>query len=94
VTVEYRVAADNERSFVEVMQDIRVVRRRDGAQRWGLYQDPSDPERFLETFVVGSWAEHLRQHERGTVADSEVKDRARDLSIAPPVVRHLLAAQL
>jgi hypothetical protein len=87
------VPRDNERTFVGVMQDVRVVRRRDGALRWGLYQDPSNPERFLETFLVASWAEHLRQHERGTVADSEVKDRARDLSIAPPVVTHLLAAQ-
>jgi hypothetical protein len=69
------------------------VRRRDGALRWGLYQDPAEPERFLETFLVASWGEHLRQHERGTMADSEVKDRARDLSIAPPVVTHLLAAE-
>jgi MFS family permease len=94
ITVEYRIAAVNERAFVEVMQDVRVVRRRDGASRWGLYQDPAHPERYVETFLVSSWAEHLRQHERGTMADTEIKDRARDLSTSPPVVTHLLAAQL
>jgi len=94
VTIDYRVAMDKQRTFVEVMQNLRVVRRRDGASRWGLYQDPSDGERFVETFLVASWAEHLRQHERGTMADSEVKERARALSTVEPVVTHLLAAEL
>jgi transmembrane secretion effector len=94
VTIEYRVPTDMQRTFVEVMQDLRVVRRRDGASRWGLYQDPSDGDRFVETFLVDSWAEHLRQHERGTMADSEVKERARGFSRVEPVVTHLLAAEL
>jgi hypothetical protein len=42
--------------------------------------DPTDPERFLETFVVGSWAEHLRQHEGATMADNDIKERARQFA--------------
>ena len=31
---------------------------------------------YLETFVVESWAEHLRQHERMTVSDRELEAKA------------------
>ncbi len=93
ITVEYRVARDNTREFIAAMQDVRIVRRRDGAVRWRLYQDPLDAERFVETFVVSSWAEHMRQHERGTMADHEIKERARHLSRGTPLVSHLIAAE-
>ena len=54
----------------------------------------ADPGRYLETFVVASWAEHLRQHERMTVADREVHNRAMAFHIgeAPPSVSHCISA--
>jgi hypothetical protein len=55
------------------MRDVREERRRDGAVTRGLYRDLSDPIRFVETFVVESWLEHLRQHERVTVADEGLR---------------------
>lgn len=64
-----QVAEPQRAAFVEVMQELQIVRLRDGASRWDLFRDTGAPERFLETFVVGSWAEHLRQHERVTNAD-------------------------
>jgi hypothetical protein len=51
------------------MHEIELIRRRDGALEWGVYQDVADPRRWLETFLVESWVEHLRQHARITVAD-------------------------
>jgi hypothetical protein len=33
------------------------------------------PERFVEHFVTESWAEHLRQHGRVTIADRDVQSR-------------------
>jgi hypothetical protein len=33
-------------------------RRRDGAYRWGVFEDTADPSRFVETFLVDSWLEH------------------------------------
>jgi len=33
--------------------------------------------RFVEWFLVESWAEHLRQHERVTIDDREVEARSR-----------------
>ena len=45
------------------------IRRRDGAYRWGIFRDTEVEERYLEMFLVNSWAEHMRQHERQTQAD-------------------------
>lgn len=60
VTVEYTVDAHHAVAFVHTMQEYEHVRRRDGASRWGLYHDTEDANRYVETFVVGSWAEHVR----------------------------------
>ena len=93
VTVEYRVAEAQQAAFYQVMAAIQLVRRRDGATRWGLFRDAAEPERFLETFVVRSWAEHMRQHERVTVADREVEQRALALQQpgTTPIVAHFIA---
>ena len=39
---------------------------RDGAIHWDLFQDVGDRERLVEVFLVESWVDHLRQHERVT----------------------------
>lgn len=92
VTVEYCVDPARAAEFARAMQAVRRLRRRDGAHRWGLYHDLADPRRQVETFVVESWLEHLRQHERVTVADREVEQRARAFHLGPepPAVTHLL----
>jgi hypothetical protein len=60
-----------------------------------VYRDVADPERFVETFHVESWAEHLRQHERTTRADRELETRVRSWHApdAPLRVTHLIAAR-
>jgi MFS family permease len=80
VTLEYRVAEENADAFAEAMRKVGRVRRRTGARRWGLFRDPAEPSRFLETFVVDSWEEHLRQHQRVTATDRRVEDEARALA--------------
>jgi MFS family permease len=94
VLIEYRIAPDQARAFARAMRDLRRVRLRDGAYRWGLFGDTADLGRYIETFVVESWAEHLRQHERMTVGDREVRNRATAFHIgdAPPIVSHFISA--
>ena len=69
--------------------------RRSGAQRWGLFQDGSHPEKFVEAYIVQTWEEHLRQsQERYTRSDEAHVQRARALTRegTRPVVRHLVFA--
>ena len=90
VTVEYHVDADHVAEFIKTMHEYGRVRRRDGASRWGICRDLETPDRYLETFVVSSWAEHLRQHDRVTRADSQLEDRLRKCTRDEPSVRHLV----
>lgn len=94
VTVEYRIDPKQARDFTLAMRDVRELRLRDGAFRAGLYRDSANPGRYVETFVVESWAEHLRQHERVTVSDRIAEDRARAFHIggAPPAISHYIYA--
>ena len=74
------------------MQTLRRIRRRDGAISWALYEDAAQPGLMIEVFLVESWLEHLRQHERVTKADRVCQDSVRAFVLRndPPAVRHLL----
>jgi hypothetical protein len=90
VTVEYHVDPGRVSDFIETMREYGRVRRRDGASRWGICRDLEDADRYIETFVVSSWSEHLRQHDRLTRADSQLEQRLRSCVRSDPNVRHLL----
>ena len=94
VTVEYRVPPENVSSFIAAANRLQRLRRRDGAYQWEVFRDPSAPDRFLETYMVDSWADHLRQHERTTVEQHDAESRLRALVAAgtEPKVTHLIAA--
>jgi len=93
VTVEYRIEPARNAEFVSAMDEVRRIRLRDGAYFWELFVDAEDPQRVTECFLVESWLQHLRQHERVTVADRDQQERARAFHIGeePPRVRHLIA---
>jgi predicted MFS family arabinose efflux permease len=69
VTVEYRIDPKNRSAFLHAIGQNSRERRRDGAYDWGIFEDPADDGRFIETFFTDSWLEHLRQHRRVTKAD-------------------------
>jgi MFS family permease len=91
-TVTYQVAAENHQAFVQAMQEVRRIRRRDGARRWMLMQDMGEPELWIERFHSPSWVEHMRRYHRFTVADQEIERRALAFhrGSEPPKIRHLL----
>jgi MFS family permease len=92
VTVEYRIHPDRRPEFLDAIHAYGRVRRRDGAFRWGVYRDVEEADRYVETFLVSSWAEHLRQHERSTNADRAIEGRLRTYVTSAPSVRHLVSA--
>ena len=92
VTVEYQIDPADAEPFARAMRELRSIRLRDGAIRWGLWDDVAQTGRFLESFVVESWLEHLRQHERITAADRAVQAIAHAFhrGSEPPKVRHFI----
>jgi MFS family permease len=93
VTVEYFIDPERAFEFARAMRESKRIARRDGATRWGLFADTARPGRYLETFLVESWAEHMRQHARVTNEDRAVHALLRSFHTgdAPPVVTHLIA---
>ncbi len=93
VTVEYRVALDRRSHFLDAIHEYQRVRRRDGATQWGVFSDAEIPGRYLESFLVDSWAEHQRQHDRFIVADRKLEDRVSQYVLEPPKIRHFIYAE-
>jgi MFS family permease len=94
VTVEYRVAPDQVESFIQAIYEYGRIRRRDGAYEWGVFRDIENAELYLEIFLVDSWAEHLRQHERTIAGDRAIEERVFSHARGTPAVRHLVNADL
>jgi MFS family permease len=90
ITVEYRVEQQDAAAFIKAAHRLGRIRRRDGASRWGIFRDTEATDQYVETFVVNSWAEHLRQHERSVNADRLLEEAIRSVTHEPPVIRHLL----
>jgi MFS family permease len=90
VTVEYRVEPRHTKAFLDAMHQYGHVRQRDGAFRWGVFRDVEHADVYLETFLLISWAEHLRQHERLTRGDGELEQRIGSHAVGEPKVRHLI----
>jgi MFS family permease len=94
VTVDYRLAAGTDRAeFLSAMQRLAHERRRDGAYAWGVFEDTAANGTFVETFLVESWIEHLRQHARVTRADRLLQEQIQRLLERAPVVRHLVTVE-
>jgi MFS family permease len=96
VTVRFEIDVARADEFRRVMAERRRIRLRDGALEWGLFVDSAAGGRYTEVFLVKSWLEHLRQHERLTAADSEIDSAAHAFHLGPepPVVEHLIGERV
>src|SRR6185437_16189995 len=92
VTVEYHIDPKNREVFLAALEEIERERKRGGAYAWGIFQDTADDGRFLETFMVGSWLEHLRKHKRVTNADRVLENQARLVGRDKPTLTHFITA--
>jgi MFS family permease len=92
VTVEYTLEPAQRAAFAAAMRRLlRPIRRRDGAVFWELFVDSAHPHRCLECFLVESWSEHLRQHDRATKSDREVEDAIRTFYSGAERTTHYVA---
>jgi hypothetical protein len=92
VLIEYSIDPADEAQFTTAIAELRLARLRGGAFVWHLLKDISDPKKFDEYFLIESWVEHLRQHERVTQEDKRVQERvdAFHRGTNPPKVSHFL----
>jgi MFS family permease len=94
VTLEYRIRPQDRQEFLEMIEQLGHERRRDGAYRWDVFEDAADEGRIVETFLVASWTEHLRQHERVTNADRLVQECVDRFHLGDaPKITHFIAAR-
>jgi MFS family permease len=94
VIVEYRIDPKNRTDFLLALHQSSGERRRDGAYDWGIFEDPADEGRFIETFLTDSWLEHLRLHRRVTKADRISDQAVRRFQIGEgPKTTHLISAK-
>ncbi len=93
VEITYCVGAADVPAFLDAAELLRAPRRRDGATLWRLYRDLGDPTRYVERFIVTSWADYLHQRSRATLADQELEARVRDhlLPGTPVSMQHYIA---
>ena len=74
----YRIRPGEAQEFLQAVSQLRSSRRRDGATLWRVYRDLADPSRYVERFIVASWADYLHQRARATLADRELESRVRE----------------
>jgi MFS family permease len=77
VEIGYRIHAADAPRFLDALAHLRAPRRRDGATFWRVYRDLGDPSRYVERFIVASWADYLHQRARATVADQSLEAEVR-----------------
>nr|WP_090277624.1 MFS transporter [Mycolicibacterium komanii]CRL72406.1 transmembrane transporter [Mycolicibacterium komanii] len=88
----YKVAAENEASFIAAMDRVRRSRQRTGAAQWRLFRSGEFPHTFVEAFVVRSWYEHLHQHVvRQTGQDLIAEQEVEKYVVGEPKLEHLIA---
>ena len=93
VEIIYQVPPEATAAFLKAVSLLRAPRRRDGATFWRLYHDLGEPSRYVERFLVTSWADYLHQRARATQADHDQELRVRALLADDTAVsmRHYIA---
>ena len=87
VQVEYRIPPENRRAFAAAIHAVEPVRRRNGADDWRAFRDLSEPDRFVERYIITSWAEYERLRSRMTVAEREFQDKVVELQDGKTPIR-------
>ncbi|WP_433655870.1 MFS transporter [Nocardia sp. CA-128927] len=88
----YDVPPENLDEFITAMAFVGRSRQRTGAMEWRLYRDIGMLDRYVEAFVVRSWAEHMHQHQVRLTAQDQIREQeASKFTIGDDRITHLVA---
>jgi len=79
IQIEYRIDAADRDRFLKAIQKVGPTRRRNGATSWRVFRDLGEEGRFVERYVIASWAEYVRLRARMTMADSRLQQAVAEL---------------
>ncbi|MGH8801620.1 MAG: MFS transporter [Casimicrobiaceae bacterium] len=79
IQIEYQIDSDARESFLRAIQKVGPTRRRNGATSWRVFRDLGDEGRYVERYVIESWAEYVRLRARMTVTDTHLQRRVAQL---------------
>ena len=74
IQVQYQINPEHRVAFLRAIHSIEPTRRRNGASDWRVFRDLGEDGRFVERFILTSWAEYVRQRSRMTVKDRQHQD--------------------
>lgn len=75
IQLDYQIDVGNRAAFLRDILAVEPTRLRNGAVSWRLFRDLQEDGRFIERFIIASWAEYVRLRMRMTMADREIQDR-------------------
>ena len=79
IQIEYTIDPENRATFLKSIHATEPTRRRNGAASWRVFRDLEHEGRYVERFVLDSWAEYVRLRTRMTMADRRLQDEVAHL---------------
>jgi MFS family permease len=79
IQIEYQIAPEHQDAFLRGIDAIGPIRRRNGASSWRVFRDLEEKDRFVERFIIASWAEYTRLRTRLTISDRQKLDQVQSL---------------
>jgi MFS family permease len=95
IIIKYTVAMEKLPKFHKLTAQLQKIRKRDGAYLWELFQDTAQADHYIECFMMESWLEHLRQHDRVSISDRALQEQISGCLIAGSTkkTKHYIASR-
>jgi MFS family permease len=92
VMIDIEVDRTLGRDMLDVLREVRLIRLRNGAFSWRLYEDLGRPNTYRVELMYPSWTEFLLMEERMTKSEREIVEKARGYHVGdkPAEYRHFL----
>jgi hypothetical protein len=87
IQIEYQVDPELRDDFLRAIHAIEPTRRRNGATSWRVFRDVAEDGRYVERYIINSWAEYVRLRTRMTMADRKLQDRVLEFQRADVPIR-------